>query len=79
MPPFEFSLPGGGFQLQFGDQDGHPLEEADKDYFIAEWSSDLQSWSAVENSTLTLVEGKFVLDDPEAAGVPYRYYRIQQD
>ncbi len=73
------TLPGGGFQLQFGDQDGHPLEEADKDYFTAEWSSDLQSWSAVENPILTLVEGKFVLDDPGAAGTPYRYYRIQQD
>ena len=68
----------GGFRLRFGDKDGHPLTEPDRDHFSVEWSSDLKKWSTIPSTSYSVVDGKIVADDLTASGVGYRYYRVRQ-
>ena len=68
----------GGFRLRFGDHDGYPLQEDDKDHFNVEWSSDLKKWSSIPATAHSVAGGKIVVDDLTASGVGYRYYRVRQ-
>ena len=68
----------GAFQLRFGDREGHPLREEDRDFFMVEWSEDLDSWNLLKKASLTLVDGGFVVEDASSPEAPARYYRIRE-
>ncbi len=68
----------GSFRLRFGDRDGHSLGEEDKGHFTVEWSHDLTSWSVLNDASLSLTDGEFVVEDSSAAGARVRYYRIRE-
>jgi hypothetical protein len=66
----------GGFRLRFGDHDGYALQDADKDNFIVQWSTDLTQWMVLIGKGRSVVDGKVVLDDPAAGESVYRFYRV---
>lgn len=68
----------GAFQLRFRDREGHPLREEDRDFFMVEWSEDLDSWNLLKKASLTLVDGGFVVEDASSPEAPARYYRIRE-
>ena len=71
-------IDGKGFRLRFGDKDGYPLKESDKERFRVEWSNDLKKWSTIPASSYSVIGGKIEANDSTASGIDHRYYRVRQ-
>ena len=65
LEPLE-KLDKGGFRLRFGDHDGYPLQDADKDNFIVQESTDLVQWTIVTPEQKYVETGKvtFIIPSP---------------
>ena len=77
LEPLE-KLDGGGFRLRFGDHDGYALQDADKDNFTVQWSTDLMQWVILTDTGRSVVNGKVVLDDSETGENVNRFYRVME-
>jgi len=77
LEPLE-KLDGEGFRLRFGDYDGYPLQDADKDNFIVQWSTDLTQWMDLTGTPRNVVDGRVVLDDPGAGESVHKSYRVTE-
>ncbi len=77
LEPLE-RLDGGGFRLRFGDHDGYALQDADKDNFTVQWSTDLTQWVVLTDTGRSVVSGKVVLDDSAADENVHRFYRVME-
>jgi len=71
-------LADGRVQLRFGDQDGGPLGAGDAAGFEVYATTNLfntNAWVRLTNS-LSLSNGLLHLEEPAAAGLPRRFYRV---
>jgi alpha-tubulin suppressor-like RCC1 family protein len=68
-------LASGALRLTFGDQHGDPISAPNVFRYRLEVSEDLQTWTPL-NQALALVEGRIVIEDPEAGSHPKRFYRV---
>lgn len=70
-------LPDGSFRFLFGDSDGGQLAEWHKSGFEVQSNVDLRStgWVTLTNAFF-LTNGMLMLADPNASGIPRRYYRV---
>jgi hypothetical protein len=71
----------GGFQLLIGNPDGSPLDTnriASIDIFAsADLTLGLGGWLKLTNPVV-LTNGQLRLDDPQSAGTPQRFFRVEE-
>jgi len=71
----------GGFQLLIGNPDGSPLDTnriANIDIFAsADLTLGLSGWLKLTNPVV-LTNGQLRLDDPQSAGTPQRFFRVEE-
>lgn len=68
-------LPGQGFRLMFGDQDGQPLVSSDATNFIVQFTTNFTTWTTLPGG-LTTSNGLLVLDDAPGTNTTRRFYRV---
>jgi len=68
-------LPGGAVRVSFGDMDGLGVVASNVSRFEVQFTTNFVDWVATPFG-LSMLNGKFILDDPGQAASPRRFYRV---